>query len=320
MRIRLFPLVLFLLCLISLFATGQETSSPPAQVDTAPSASAASTSQAGLDLTPDADGKLSQEQMQKLFRVVADKDIENNRRRRNYTYVERDVQKELNGKGETKSTEVKTFEVLNIYGEQVQRLTEKDDKPLDAKEAAKEEEKIQKIIDKHKNESEDDRRKREEKADKDREEGRKFVRDVADAYNFKLLGTELIGGREAWMIEADPRPGFEPQVKESRFLTKFRGRVWIDKTDLQLSKMEVEAIETVSLGWVLARIHKGTRFMIEQTQVNEEVWLPRHLTFNVDARVALVKGYKLDGEQTFSDYKKFRTSSRIVGMGEVQEQ
>jgi hypothetical protein len=320
MRIRPFPLVLFLLCLTSLFAAGQETSSPPAEVDTAPPASAASTSQAGLDLTPDADGKLSQEQMQKLFRVVADKDIENNRRRRNYTYVERDVQKELNGKGETKSTEVKTFEVLNIYGEQVQRLTEKDDKSLDAKEAAKEEEKIQKIIDKHKNESEDDRRKREEKADKDREEGRKFVRDVADAYNFKLLGTELIGGREAWMIEADPRPGFEPQVKESRFLTKFRGRVWIDKTDLQLSKMEVEAIETVSLGWVLARIHKGTRFMLEQTQVNEEVWLPRHLTFNVDARVALVKGYKLEGEQTFSDYKKFRTSSRIVGMGEVQEQ
>src|SRR6266567_3321146 len=30
------------------------------------------------DLTPGADGKLSQEQMRQLFRVVADKDIENN--------------------------------------------------------------------------------------------------------------------------------------------------------------------------------------------------------------------------------------------------
>jgi hypothetical protein len=319
MRIRRFLLILFLSFLGSLFAAGQDAPSPPAQATT-PSASTASASQPGLDLTPDAEGKLSQEQMQKLLRVVADKDIENDRRLRNYTYVERDVEKQLNGKGETKSTEVKTFEVLNIYGEQVQRLMEKDDKPLDAKEAAKEEEKIQKVIDKRKNESDDDRRKREEKADKDREESRKFVRDVADAYNFKLLGTELVGGREAWMIEADPRPGFEPQVKESRFLAKFRGRVWIDKTDLQLSKMEVEAIDTVSVGWVLARIHKGTRFMLEQTQVNEEVWLPKHVTFNVDARFALVKGFKMDGEQTFRDYKKFRTSSRIVGMGEVKEQ
>ena len=45
----------------------------------------------------------------------------------------------------------------------MQRLIEKDDKPLNAKEAAKEEEKIQKIIDKRKNESEEERKKREEK-------------------------------------------------------------------------------------------------------------------------------------------------------------
>jgi hypothetical protein len=59
--------------------------------------------------------------------------------------------------------------------------------------------------------------------------------------------------------------------------------------------------------------------MLEQTRVNEEVWLPRHLTFKLDARVALLKGYKIDGDQTYRDYKKFRTSSKIVGMGEVKE-
>jgi len=34
----------------------------------------------------------------------------------------------------------------------------------------------------------------------------------------------------------------------------------------------------------------------------------------------LLKGYKIDGDQEYRDYKKFRTSSKIVGMGEVQEQ
>ena len=142
--------------------------------------------------------------------------------------------------------------------------------------------------------------------------------EVADAYTFKLVGTEMVSGREAWVMDGEPRPGFEPHMKESKFLSKFHGRVWIDKNDLQLAKMDVEAIDTVSVGWVLARIHKGSRFMLEQTRVNDEVWLPRHVTFKFDARVALLKGYNIDGDQEFRDYKKFGTTSKIVGMGEVK--
>jgi hypothetical protein len=269
-----------------------------------------------LNLTPDANGKLSQEQMQQLLRVVADKDDQNDKRLRDYTYIERDVQHNLDGDGKVKSTEVKTYEVLEVYGEQVRRLIEKDDKPLDGKEAAKEEEKIQKIIDKRKNESDEDRKKRAEKEEKEREDDRKFVHEIADAYNFTLVGTEVIDGREAWVIAGEPRPGYEPHMKDAKFLPKFHGRVWIDKGDLQLSKMDIEAIDTVSVGWVLARIHKGTRVTLETTRVNDEVWLPRHVTFKVDARVALFKGYNIDGEQTFRDYKKFRTSTRIVGIGD----
>jgi hypothetical protein len=281
--------------------------------------SPAALSSGSLDLTPGPDGKLSADQMHRLFQVVADKDLQNQKQARDYTYIAREVENKLDGKGETKSTEVKTYEVLEIYGEPVQRLIAKNDKPLDAKEAAKEEEKIQKIIDKRKDESENDRQKREQKQEKESEDGRKFVREVADAYNFTLLGTELVGGREAWVFQGEPRPGFEPHMKESKFLSKFHGRVWIDKSDLQMAKLDVEAIDNVAVGWVLARIHKGTRFMIEQTRVNDEVWLPRYLTFKIDARIALLKGFKMDGEETFRDYKKFRTSSKIVGTGEVRE-
>jgi len=272
------------------------------------------------DLTTGADGKLSQEQMRQLFRVVADKDLENQKQEREYTFIDREVENKLDGKEQVKSTEVKTYEILQIYGEPVRRLIEKDDKPLDARQAAKEEEKIQKIIDKRKNESDEDRKKREEKEVKAREDDRKFVREVADAYDFKLVGTEDVGGRETWVIDGEPRPGFEPHMKESKFLSKFHGRVWIDKGDLQLAKMDIEAIDTVAVGWVLARIHKGTRVMLEQTRVNDEVWLPRHVSFKLDARVALFKGFNIDGEQEFRDYKKFRTTSKIVGMGEVKDQ
>ncbi|MGC2822068.1 MAG: hypothetical protein WA198_20400, partial [Candidatus Sulfotelmatobacter sp.] len=272
-----------------------------------------------LDLKPDANGALSQEQMQRLFRVVADKDMENDKRLRDYTYVERDEEHRLDSKGQVKSTEVKTYDVMELYGEQVQRMIEKDDKPLDAKDAAKEEEKIQKVIDKRKNESEEERNKREKKEEKDREEDRKFVREVADAYNFKLVGTELVSGREAWVIDGEPRPDFVPHMKESKFLTKFRGRVWIDKSDLQLARMDVECLDTISWGLFLARFHKGSRFMLEQTRVNQEVWLPRQLTAKVDVRLALLKNFNVDVEQSFRDYKKFRATTKIMPVEDVQK-
>jgi len=327
---RVWGLALGLL-ILSLLAFGQQESSPPSPTIPPAAASEPSSPPAvseapkpeespNLDLTPDADGKLSQQQMQQLLRVVADKDDENNKKERDYTYIERDVDQKLDGKGETKSTEAKTYEILEIYGEQVQRLIEKDDKPLSEKDSAKEEEKIQKIIDKRKNESEADRKKREEKQEKEREEGRKFVHEVTDAYNFKLVGTELVGGREAWVIDGEPRPGYVPHIKEGKYLSKFRGRIWIDKGDLQLAKIDVECLDTVSWGLFLARFHKGSRFMLEQTRVNDEVWLPLHLTAKIDVRLALVKNFDVDLEQTFRDYKKFRTSAKIVGVSEVQDQ
>jgi len=319
---RVYPLVLIVLFFGTL-VIGQDQPAQSDQTHVEPPAAQEASSTAEVkppDLTPGPDGKLSQQQMQELFRVVADKDLENHQKQRDYTYTDREVENKLDGNGQTKSTEVKTYEVVAIYGDPVRKLVAKDDKPLDTREAAKEDEKIQKIIDKRKDESEEQRKKRGQKEEKDREDGRKFVKEIADAYTFTLVGTESVAGREAWVIDGEPRSGFEPHMKDAKFLTKFRGRVWIDKNDLQLSKMDIEAIDTVAVGFVLARIHKGTRFMLEQTRVNDEVWLPRHVTFKVDARVALLKGFKFDGEDVYSDYKKFRTSSKIVGMGEVHDQ
>jgi len=307
-RLALAPIALpvVLLAVLPVFGQDQSTPATPPAVASQP------------DLKADAQGKLSQQQMQQLLRVVADKDLENDKRLRDYTYIERDVEHKLDSKGQVKSTEVKTYDVMEIYGEQVHRLTEKDDKPLSEKDAAKEEEKIQKVIDKRKNESEGDRKKSEQKEGKDREEGRKFVREVADAYDFKLVGTESLGGREAWVIDGEPRPGFEPHMKESKFLSKFRGRVWIDKTDLQLARMDVECLDTISWGLFLARFHKGSRFMLEQTRVNDEVWLPLHVTAKIDVRLALLKNFDVDLEQTYRDYKKFRATAKIVSVGDVQ--
>ncbi len=313
------------LLFVSCFVFAQDGTASAAHNDSPPVPSTAATTakpeqaEPWPDLTPDSGGLLSQEQVRELIRQVAEKDAQNDKKQRDYTYIQREEEHTLDGKGQIKKTETRTSEILMVYGEQIERLIAKDDKPLSPKDAAKEEERIQKIVDKRKNESESDRQKRLKQEEKDREEGRAFVREIADAYNFRLVGIEPVDGRDTYVLDADPRPGFQPKKKEARMLTKIRGRIWIDKTERQWVKVDAQVIDTISFGLFLARLHKGTRIVAEQTRVNDEVWLPKHEAAKVDVRVALLKNFNVDEDVTYRDYKKFHTDTKIVGVGEVQE-
>ena len=269
---------------------------------------------------PAAAPELSQDQIRNFIREAAEKDIENDKKQRDYTYIQREEEHKLDGKGQVKSSESRTYEIMVLYEEPVRKLIAKDDKRLSDDDARKEDEKVQKIIEKRKNESEGDRKKRLEKQDKDREDGRRFVKEIADAYTFRFAGNENLGERETLVIDADPRPGYEPHMKDARFLPKFRFRVWLDQNDKQWVKLDIQCIDTVSVGLFLLRVHKGSSIQIEQLRVNDEVWLPRHVSLKLDARLALLKGLNMAEDVTYRDYKKFRTDTKILPVGELQEQ
>jgi hypothetical protein len=238
---------------------------------------------------------------------------------RNYTCQQREVSKQLGSHGEVKSTEIKTWDITVLYGEPYARLIEKDDKPLSAKDEQKEEEKLDKFINKRKNESEEERQKRQAKERKEREEERAFLRDVANAYDFQIVGEEAVDGRDAWVIEATPRKDFHPTQPHADILPKIQGRVWIDKQEYNWVKAEAEAIDTISFGLFIARIHKGSRFSFEQVRLNNEVWLLRRFYLNASARVLVFKNEELEQEDTFSNYKKFTTATKILpGVTEIE--
>jgi hypothetical protein len=146
------------------------------------------------------------------------------------------------------------------------------------------------------------------------------VREVADAYNFHLVGTETLGGRDAWVIDATPRPGYEPHMKDAKFLPKFRFRAWIDKTDAAVDQVGYRLHRhgvRRDCSWRAST--KARASMIEQTRVNDEVWLPQHVGLKIDARLALLKEYHVELEQTFRDYKRFRATTKILAVEDVQK-
>ena len=256
--------------------------------------------------------------VKEIVRRAVEGDHHNFERAQKYTCVQRQVVKELDKHGSVKSTEIKTYDVNYYFGEFYPKLIQIDDKPLSEKEQKKEDEKLEKFLDKRRNESEEDRQKRLDKDKKEREESRAFVRDVINAYDFRMVGDDKVSGSDTWVIEAIPRGDFKPTQPHADMLKKIKGRIWIEKKDYNWVKVEAEATDTISFGLFLFRIHPGSHFVLETAHINNEFWALQRLYINGSARIALLKNEIAEQEDVFSNYKKFSSTITILpGVKEV---
>ena len=231
---------------------------------------------------------------------------------RNYTYKRYEVKKHLGVHGEVKSSYTKTWDIINLYGEPYARLIQKNDLPLSEKDEKKEEQKLEEFFRKRQNESGEIRQKRLAREKKDRDAQRAFLRDVVNAYDFRIADEEAVDGRETWVIEATPSKDFHPTQPHAGLLSKLKATVWIDKQDGNWVKAEGEVMETLSVGLFIARLHPGTRFTVQQARINDEVWVIRRLYVEAKARVLLLSNRAVEFEYRLSDFKKFAVDTKIL--------
>lgn len=238
---------------------------------------------------------------------------------RNYTYERREELKTLDKRGALKKHEISTYDVTILYDELYSRHIRKGDKALTDKEERKEAEKLDRFVAGRKNEGHREHEKRLAKQEKERQEARAFVRDIINAYDFRIVGEDEVDGHAVYVVEANPRKDFRPTQPHADILPKLRGKIWISKNDYGCVKLEAETLDTISWGVLLLRIHKGTQIRIEQTHVNDEIWLPRGMSLRASGRVALLMTGAVDLEWSFSNYKKFTSGVRVLtGAAEVQ--
>jgi len=243
-----------------------------------------------------------------ILRRSIEHDASNVERLKNYTFVERNEERTYDSSSRLKSKESETYEILILAGRPWGRLTERNDKPLDAKEARR----VQKQFD-----QELEKRKRETAAGKAREnkdtiESRRFLREVPQAFLLSIDGTEEIGGRPVWVISATPQTGYRPKIPHGDILTKVRGKIWIDQAEYQWVNVDAEVIAPLSFGLGLLRVAPGGTLHFEQTRVNDEVWLPSRAEVRASARVAYVRQLRGEFDITYRDYKKFQSDSRVL--------
>lgn len=231
---------------------------------------------------------------------------------RNYTFLERAETRELDPNAHVKTRKILLYDVTLLEGSPYRRLVGKDDHGLTPEEERIERKKLADSIAQRRKETPAEHAKRIADWEKKRQREREPLNEVPDAFDFRITGQDQVDGREAWIIEGTPRPGYHPRTSVAKLFSKLRGKLWIDKADYQWVKTEAEVTGDISWGLFIARLSKGARLDVQMTRVNDEVWLPKRIEARLSARLALLKKYRIEADTSFSNYRKFQVESRVT--------
>jgi hypothetical protein len=221
-----------------------------------------------------------------------------------FSYIERDTDVK---DGETTS---KTYRVWMIDGSPYYRLIAIGGEPLSPAQEAQESEKLRQEIAKRASESPKERDKRLEQYQKNRDRMFALLHEMAEAFDFKLVGEENLDDHDTYVLQASPRLGYRPTSRETQILTGMKGKLWIEKDSHQWVKAEAEVIKPVWMGWFIAKVLPGTDFRLEQAPVAEGLWLPEHFSFRAKARILWMIRKNYSHSETYQDYHLLSTSSK----------
>ena len=243
-----------------------------------------------------------------IIRRSVDRDWTDFESRKNYTYQERSELRSYAGNGTVTKVRSEANEILILGGRPYERLTARNDKPLSAREERREQAKLDNELVKRQHESSAEQA----RYQKERVEERAFIREIPDAFNFRLVGNGAVSNHSAWIIEARPKPGYRPVHSRAKDFAKVRATIWIEQETYHWVKVDADVLSTISVDFGLLRVAPGSSMHFEQTRVNDEIWLPSSMFVRFEARLALLKVLRGEYNIRYSDYRKFQSDSKIV--------
>jgi hypothetical protein len=224
-----------------------------------------------------------------------------------YAYTERDVESKHNG-----PNLAKTYRVLMIDGSPYNMATAVNDQPLSASDKAAEQRKLEREIEKRRDESQRDRERRIAKYVKDRSHEHQMLQEMVHAFQFRLTGDAQIDGHACWVLDARPNPSYQGRSHESKVLKGMTGRLWIDKATNQWVKVHAEVIRPVSFYGFLAKVGPGTQFDLEEAPVSDNVWMPKRFRVLVHATALGLFNQNSTEDDTYRDYRPMPQTSALL--------
>jgi len=203
----------------------------------------------------------------------------------------------------------RTYQDIMLYGSQYQKLMALNDKPLDARQQAEQEQKFQAAASNRQAETDSEKRQRIAKYAAQRKHATQLILELTKAFTFTIAGTGKLGAHDVYILNAEPRKGYVPPNTDTRVLTGMRGKLWIERTSFQWVKVDVEVFRPVSIGGFIARVEPGTRFEFEQEPVSAGIWLPSHFAVRSRSKIMFLFNRQTDEDDTYFDYHPAQNSA-----------
>lgn len=251
-----------------------------------------------------------------LLREVGRNQDELEKRFTEYSFVQKETDREISGKGELKKETIKVYEVFPIaHREPVMKLISENGVPLAGERAAKEQKRVEEEFEKAERDKEKDRlrfEKNRAELERKKAKGGNSEDDDPDISAFLKIcefvspRRERFRDREAIVFDFRPRPGFKSSNRQEDLISKLVGVVWIDPADKQVMRLEARLAEGFKMaGGLLVNLRPGAAVVMEQTRMTEGVWLPRLAQVNLSVKVLLFGGGDYNKTIEWSDYKHF---------------
>ncbi len=252
-----------------------------------------------------------------LLREVSRNQDELEKRTAEYSFLQKETDREINSKAEVKKETVKVFEVFPIANrEPVMKLISENSVTLAGERATKEQKRVEEEFAKAEREKDRDlQRVQKKRAERDRKtaarekEGEDDDVDISGflrVCEFVSPRRERFRDRDAVVFDFRPRPGFKSSNRQEDLISKLVGVVWIDPADKQVMRLEARLAEGFKMaGGLLVNLRPGAAFVMEQTRMVEGVWLPRLAQINLSVKVLLFGGGDFNKTIEWSDYKHF---------------
>ena len=217
--------------------------------------------------------------------------------RLHYTYLERDDNRRRDLAGDVKSEDDAVTRTILVNGVPFDQLVERDGKPPSAAEERKQKDELDKL-------KREKPGQRAERLRKQEEENTSIVQEVPKAFDFQLVGEEVLNGRPAYILQATPHLGYHAQGKYGGMYSKVAGKLWVDKQDLGWIKVDAQVIHPFSMGLFLVRLLRGAQIKMEQTRLDGGLWMPARVEVRAEAKILFVKSLVIDRVMIFSEYKQ----------------
>jgi len=229
--------------------------------------------------------------------------------RESYLYTKRTEEKRLDARGGVKSDDVDVVNHLVINGGPAEVTVSHNGGAA----TAAQQRQNQDTLEQRRLETPDKRAVRQQES----RESHAFIDEVPQAFDFRVIGTEEINGRPAYVLSATPKPGYHARTKYGKIFAEVQGKLWVDEQDFGWVKADVTVMEPFSMGYFLARVQPGSRILFEQARVGEGLWMPVKVNVAANAKVFFLVNYKMDETITYADYRPAPRASVASSAGGV---